>query len=76
MASPANVADMSRVRLGVMQACATAELALDLATTDDHEDRLRQLESRRWPWRTITVLVAVAAVVVALAAQESIRTTA
>ncbi|RII06968.1 hypothetical protein DSC45_34640 [Streptomyces sp. YIM 130001] len=33
---------------------------------DDHEERLRRLESNRWPWPTIAALAAVAAVVVAL----------
>lgn len=33
---------------------------------DDHEERLRRLESRQWPWPTIAALAAVAAVLVAL----------
>ncbi|MER8068373.1 hypothetical protein ABTZ59_08765 [Streptomyces sp. NPDC094034] len=32
---------------------------------DDHEDRLRQLEAKRWPWSTIAAIAAVAAVLVA-----------
>jgi hypothetical protein len=33
---------------------------------DDHEERLRRLESRQWPWPTIAALAAVAAVLVAV----------
>ncbi|WP_409471919.1 hypothetical protein [Streptomyces sp. HC307] len=33
---------------------------------DDHEERLRRLESRQWPWLTIAALAAVAAVLVAI----------
>ncbi|GAU66650.1 hypothetical protein SSP35_03_02980 [Streptomyces sp. NBRC 110611] len=30
---------------------------------EDHEERIRHLEANRWPWPTITALVAVAALV-------------
>nr|WSZ97286.1 hypothetical protein OH820_17920 [Streptomyces sp. NBC_00857] len=33
---------------------------------DDHEERIRRLESRQWPWPTIAALAAVAAVLIAL----------
>lgn len=36
------------------------------ADTDDHEDRLRALEKTRWPLPTVSILIAVAAVVVSL----------
>jgi hypothetical protein len=35
---------------------------------DDHEERIRKLEAQRWPHRNLTMLIAAAGLIVAIAA--------